>query len=225
MNTSYGIHPSQELCALFASMPVPYQGQDPGDASVLFIGLDANYAPELFEFPEIKARIFEYHRDGPKFWQHHGVHHPFLLDEYPSDAGKDGLRYHKQFRKMGLGAEFADHICFTELLSVPTFGRTNPKVFWTLFDPGRGQQLDKVLCGRHGPRAVLFSKSVIRYMHLAQKKFGLFSWLPKSVDWGLIGKVGRNDFYLVKHFSAAISNAEIDQIGRLVRSYCARDET
>ena len=49
MATAYDIHQSLELRDLFSAMPIPNQGQDPTAASVIFVGLDANYAPELFD--------------------------------------------------------------------------------------------------------------------------------------------------------------------------------
>ena len=42
MVTEYGIHPSEQLRELFDAMEIPYQGQDPQRASVIFVGLDAN---------------------------------------------------------------------------------------------------------------------------------------------------------------------------------------
>lgn len=55
MAAPYDIHPSEDLRALFSSMPVPYQGQDPEHASVIFVGLDANYSAQLFEFAVIRG--------------------------------------------------------------------------------------------------------------------------------------------------------------------------
>jgi hypothetical protein len=112
MATPYDIHPSAALRELFAAMPIPFQGQDPKQASVIFVGLDANYAPELFDAGNFRDRIIEYHEDGVAFWQHHGVHHPFLLPEYPLPRNKGGRPYHRKFNNMGLTPEFASDISF-----------------------------------------------------------------------------------------------------------------
>jgi hypothetical protein len=84
----YRIHDSEELCAIFTKKP--YQGQSPDKAAVIVFGTDANYSPEISGHPFFK-RIIEYHEDGVAFWQRRGVHHPFLLDEYPFHKGKGGV--------------------------------------------------------------------------------------------------------------------------------------
>ena len=54
-------HPSPELNELFAHKP--YQGASPEHAKFLFVGLDANYAPQIANKP-IFSKIREYHHDG-----------------------------------------------------------------------------------------------------------------------------------------------------------------
>ena len=113
----YQIHPSDELVELFSK--TPYQGVAPRDAEFLFIGLDANYAPNIVDqaiFPE----ILEYHADAVGYWQRHGVHHPFLRPTYKGD----GLKYHRNFAKVGFGPEDAGRVSFVELMHLPTVGRS-----------------------------------------------------------------------------------------------------
>lgn len=218
MATQYDIHPSTDLRQLFAEMAVPYQGQEPEKANVIFVGLDANYAEELFDYPNFRDRILEYHRDGVAFWKRHGVHHPFLLDEYPTDVGIDGVRYHKQFRKMNLSSEYADQISFVELLRVPTTGNTQKTRFWELFDQEHAKRLDIILSSGRS-RLVLLSNGVIQTMRKANKNFGLFLWLPKSISPGCFKRIGNTEIHKVMHFSASISDDQIADMGELIRNY------
>jgi hypothetical protein len=52
---SYLLHPSEKLNAHFREKP--WQGADPFNAHFLFVGLDANYDPEI---EEILPEVFEY---------------------------------------------------------------------------------------------------------------------------------------------------------------------
>ncbi|EPJ3607188.1 hypothetical protein ACWQBJ_003935, partial [Acinetobacter baumannii] len=75
----YNVHPSEKLIQAFRQKP--YQGCCPTQAEFLFIGLDANYAPNVEE-QKIFSKIIEYHEDAISFWQKYNLHHPFLLDGY-----------------------------------------------------------------------------------------------------------------------------------------------
>jgi hypothetical protein len=112
----YRAHPSRLLTALFIQKP--YQGVAPETARFLFVGLDANYAPDVESSPIFRF-LERYHEDGPAFWREHGVHHPFLLANYTGD----GRRYHRTFAKIGFQPRHADWVSFVELLHVPTVGR------------------------------------------------------------------------------------------------------
>ena len=109
-------HPSRVLIEAFNRKP--YQGAAPEAADFVFIGLDANYSPDI-EASEVFAEVLEYHTHGPGFWRKYGVHHPFLLPKYRGD----GRRYHHRFAKIGFRPEHADRISFIELLDFPTTGR------------------------------------------------------------------------------------------------------
>ena len=221
MATAYDIHPSLELRDLFSAMPIPHQGQDPTAASVIFVGLDANYAPELFDAGDFRKRIIEYHKDGVAFWLRHGVHHPFLLPEYPLPGLTGGKRYHRMFSNMGLTPDFASKLSFVELLNVPTTGSTEDKRFWELFSLDHARKLDELFQSGER-RLVLLPKSVIAKMGVARQRFGIFKWLPKKTSWGAISRTGDTEFHQVMHFSASIKNADIAKIGDLVRNHCAR---
>ena len=73
-------HPSPRLNFYFGRRP--YQGADPSNAQHIFIGEDANFAPDIDE-QAIWPYVEEYLTDGVAFWNRNGVvHHPFLLEEY-----------------------------------------------------------------------------------------------------------------------------------------------
>ena len=219
MAARYDIHPSKELNALFAETPLPYQGQDPQLATVIFVGLDANYSAELFDNGDFRERILEYHRDGVAFWKRYGVHHPFLLPEYPLKRNTGGVPYHRKFSNMGLTPEFASKISFLELLNVPTTGSTEEKRFWVLFSLGHARKLD-LLFQDGERRLVLLPDSVIKKMGIARKRFGVFEWLPKEVNWSHFHEFGGTEFHKIKHFSGSISKIELKAIGSLIKDYC-----
>lgn len=200
-------------------MRVPYQGQDPEKATVVFVGLDANYSAQISDHPTFFQRILEYHEDGVGFWHRHGVHHPFLLPECPLPQNSSGVLYHRMFASMGLTPVFAEHISFVQLLDVPTVGRIEPTAFWNLFNPEHARKLDHLLVSE-GWRAVFTSDDVFRSMFEARRQFGLFTWLPERPDWGMDFCVGKARFFKVRSFLAAISSYHLCKIGSLVRSMC-----
>lgn len=110
-------HPSRALTALFTKKP--HQGATPHEARFLFVGLDANYAPDIEQNP-VFPNLLDYHEDGPAFWRRSRVHHPFLLPGYKGD----GRRYHLTFAKIGFEPQHADLVSFVELLHLPTVGRS-----------------------------------------------------------------------------------------------------
>lgn len=220
MPSVYDIHPSDELRALFSSMLVPYQGQKPELASIIFIGLDANYSSEIFEFPRFRERIFEYHQDGVGFWKRYGVHHPFLLDEYPLNRTQGGVPYHKRFSRMGLSSEFADQISFVELLNVPTTGSTVESRFWELFHLDHARRLDALFM-QGSRRQILLPDSIIKKMQFARRKYGVFDWVPKHADWGRFLQIGATEFHKVRHFSGAISKEQLTEVGEMICRFCS----
>jgi hypothetical protein len=110
-------HPSSILTEHFRQKP--HQGADPLSARFLFVGLDANYAADVEASPIFQS-LLQYHSDGPEFWRRTGIHHPFLLPQYKGD----GRRYHRTFAKIGFQPSHARLVSFTELLNVPTVGRS-----------------------------------------------------------------------------------------------------
>ncbi len=160
----YYLHPSQLLVDLFSSKP--FQGASPDRAKFLFVGLDANYE-ENIESEAIFPQIIEYHKNGEHFWQRHGVHHPFLLPEYFGN----GRFYHKSFSRIGFLAKHAGLVSFTELLHLPTTGRS--KLVVSDLDRGHLIKLnDWILDGE--AEHIFLSSGVARLLRATK----LFHWLP-----------------------------------------------
>ena len=184
-------HPSAELNALFAAKP--YQGMAPDDAAFLFVGLDANYDEHVDRSPIFPA-IREYHSDGVAFWRRHAVHHPFLLQQYSGD----GRRYRRNFARIGFKPEHASLVSFTELLHVPTVGRS--VLVPQDLDRGHLQALSAALLGGQA-RHIFLSAGVARLMRAS----GAFTWLqsPKEVSGPLrvLHADGLRTVYLHLHFS------------------------
>ena len=162
----YATHPSDELNAMFAAKP--YQGVAPQLATFLFVGLDANYDTRIDRSP-IFPKILEYHNDGVAFWRQHGVHYPFLLEEY---AG-DGRLYHRSFARIGFGPQHAHLVSFIELLHVPTVGRN--KVTRDDLDPSHLKMLDSAIL--NGAATHVFVPAGVAQLMCATKAF---QWLPRT---------------------------------------------
>ena len=162
----YEPHPSHQLNTQFRHRP--YQGADPSEATFLFVGLDANYDPEL-ERSASFPNVLEYHQDGVAFWHRHGVHHPFLLPGYRGD----GRRYHRTFASIGFKPKHAHLVSFAELLHIPTVGRSNltPQDL----DPFHLRWLNEAIL--HGKAKHIFvSAGVVRLMRASNA----FPWLPRD---------------------------------------------
>ena len=188
----YQSHPSAEMSELFRAQP--FQGARPERAEFVFVGLDANYAPDLESSPAFR-RVVEYHEDGVAFWRRHGVHHPFLLAAYRGD----GRRYHRNFARIGFTPEDASRVSFIELLHVPTTGRS--RLTARDLDAGHLAALDALI--RAGaPRHVFLSAGVARLM----RRSGRFNWLPRILPSGEVLPVLHRHESTVVHLHLHFSN-------------------
>lgn len=187
---------------------------------MIFIGIDANYPEDIAKYPEFLRRISEYHQDGVSFWKKYGVHHPFLLDEYPFPKNTGGVPYHRNFRKMELSARYADFISFIELLDVPTTGSTNERVFWRLFRKEHVQAIDNLITNGSG-RVVFLSNKVLQYMRKMKKLHRTFNWCPDKIVSGAFSRIGDTVLFNAKHFSAANSNEELRARGDYIKKFCS----
>ena len=166
-------HPSPRLNFYFGRRP--YQGADPGNAQHIFIGEDANFAPDIEE-QAIWPCVEEYLTDGVAFWNRHGVHHPFLLEGYNGQ----GALYHGHYNAIlnheggvanGVAAplpvNIRQSISFVEYLDRPTTGNGNIDNA-DMVNEVRGRWhfgwLAQLLIRRHGDpaRTVYLSKGVAR---------------------------------------------------------------
>ncbi|GAB1366327.1 hypothetical protein MASR1M36_11980 [Candidatus Cloacimonadaceae bacterium] len=111
----FGIHPSETLHRLYQNKP--WQGQDPEQAKILFLSLDANWDYDIEQSP-VFPQVQEYLNDGVMFWEKYGIHHPMLLNGYHGS----GKKFHISFARLGLSPENAKHISFIELFGKPTYG-------------------------------------------------------------------------------------------------------
>jgi len=188
----YQSHRSQRLLAAFRAKP--FQGARPQDAEFVFVGLDANYDPDIEQNLAVFDRVLEYHEDGVAFWKRRGVHHPFLLADYGS---RDGLPYHRNFARIRLGPEHAERISFVELLHLPTMGRS--KLVKGDLDPSHLEGLN-VLIQRGAKCRVFLSDKVIRLMRASKH----FPWLRESVAnqvLPVLHQLGQTTVYQYLHFS------------------------
>jgi hypothetical protein len=231
----YGIHPSTELQKLFYDKP--YQGQNPKQAKVIIVGLDANYHKDLENYADSFKLVKEYHADGVKFWHSHSseegikVHHPFLDKNYPISELRDGVGYHKNVKK-ALGNEYKDEyaecICFIELLGVPTFGVTKNKEFWDIFRKTNGQEhaekLESIISHKSDyPKLILVCEKVIDIMRQIKKDYGYFKMIPNHpVLFGWSTTIQGNIITKRKSFSPAASqtNEQLKVTGQLIVDFC-----
>jgi hypothetical protein len=214
----YDRHASAELKGVFPETQMSYRGQVPGDAKILFVGIDANYSRAISENAELFTRILEYHQDGVAFWEKYGVHHPFLLPDYPLPENSGGVPYHRCFAAMGLSSDAAAHVSFVELLNVPTTGRLTRSGFWELFSLDHGKSLNRLFLDG-SRRLVIVSSTVIKYMYEARRRFEIYKWLPDRCDHGLFFRNAGTRFFKSKDFSAATSSAELKSLGELIREF------
>lgn len=163
----YSLHPSQKLNKAFSSKP--YQGACPLQAQFLFIGLDANYAPNI-ENLEIFDQIIAYHEDSVSFWKKNGIHHPFLLEGYKGD----GRRFHKEFAKIGLKSDIAEQISFVETMHLPTVGKNNLTI--EDLDESHLNYLHDAIFSK-SKKAIFMPDSVFKLL----KKTEQFAWLKAAV--------------------------------------------
>lgn len=129
----FGKH--EALSKIYEENNYQWQGQNPRDAKIIFIGRDANFAKDIAASRYIFNILLDYLNDGVKFWnnsdnpkywsnrtstdQIRKVHHPFLLPAY---GKKDGYTYHNNFSCLRLDPSYAKYISFVEIVSVPTTG-------------------------------------------------------------------------------------------------------
>jgi len=224
--SSFQKHHSQELGALFQAKP--FQGQDPEKAKVIILGNDANYSEEISEQDFFKF-ILEYHVDGVKFWKKYGVHHPFLLENYPLNKTGGGVPYHRNFSKLGYTSEHAEIFSFVELLNIPTIGvtSTNLEEFWGLINIEHLKWLESIMLSKE-PKIFFLSRSVLQRLQEIAKKYNIFSWLSdtKLEASGLqaIYQKDNTSIFVSYSFSASQIHGVIDSIRATIDDFLKKKD-
>lgn len=211
MNINFLKHPSSKLSELYKLRN--YQGANPNEAKILFVGKDPNWASNIEDVSIFEA-VHEYLSDGIKFWKKYQIHHPFLLPEYKGD----GTKYHKAISRLNLKSDLADKISFIELIGFPTTGMSsrNPKQFneYLLAAENRNhlEQLSELLKSRD--KLIFLYWGLIDQLKSLHKSTGLFENFlaidKTSMTRTDLNKVG--NLYFHKHFSMGISPNTLHKI-------------
>lgn len=205
-------HPSREMVELFNRKP--YQGQSPEKAKIIFLSSDANYSPEISNHPFFDY-ILEYQRDGIAFWKKYGCHHPFLHPAYPFNKNTGGVPFHRNFSKIGLGPEHAEHICFLELLDIPTIGNKseNRELFYSLASSLHLQYIERLILSGGG-KLFFVSSGVLQDLQKFKRLFPVFSWVDHDTGTKnrFVKDLGGNRVQEICHFSAYQIHSQIGQI-------------
>lgn len=204
-------HPSKLLNELYSKKN--YQGANPFEAEILFVGRDPNWAFDL-ETKEMFNYVAEYLTDGVTFWKTYNIHHPFLLQNYKGD----GKRYHKIFSKLQIESNWASKISFVELIGFPTTGmaKSNNKIFLEYLMSGENRnhliELDKLL--NFIDKTIFVAWGLLEDFKFLNRKSGLFRKLAEIDKTRMnISELNQNEnIYIHRHFSDAISNKTIEKM-------------
>ncbi|WP_156129478.1 hypothetical protein [Flavobacterium sp. AED] len=211
MNNNFQKHPSQALINLYNERN--FQGANPSDAKVLFVGKDPNWAINIEE-SLIFDLVKEYLADGVKFWKKYNIHHPFLHPKYDGE----GKKYHNAISRLNLENNLADKISFIEIIGFPTTGMSslNYKQFneYLLSPENKNHliELDKLL--NDPEKQIFLFWGLINYLKYINRKTGLFLKFAnldkQSMNRTDLNKVG--NIYFHKHFSMGISPETLRKI-------------
>ena len=216
-------HTSSEMVGLFNKKP--FQGQSPEKAEIIFLSSDANYSPEISDH-DFFARILEYQEDGVAFWKKYGCHHPFLLEDYPFNRNMAGVPFHRNFKKLGLGPECAEHISFLELLDIPTIGNKsqNRNLFYNLISESHLKYIENLMLGGGG-KLFFVSNGVLIDILKLKKKYQLFEWL--DFEPGNSKKYSKfingNQIQEIYHFSAYQIHGQVEEISLTINNRLKKD--
>lgn len=218
----FGLHPSSELVDLYRKRP--FQGQIPEQARVIFLSSDANYSPEISTHPFFKY-IIEYQENGVAFWEKYGVHHPFLLPDFPFNKTTGGRPFHKTFSKLGLDSDYAEYVCFLELLDVPTIGNKsgNMTKFYEMVSTEHLDYIERLFLGG-GEKLFFVSGGVMKDLTRVKKKYNVFCFLNykyssyKSHD----SNFSNNRIKEIYHFSSSQIHGQIADIRSTIDNWIGK---
>lgn len=146
-------------------------------------------------------------------------HHPFLSPAYQK---RSGYKYHNEFSKLGLTAEYAEKISFVELLNCPTCGKTIYKRLIEMLDVSHLRKLDHLMLSAGGNKAVYITKGVYSKLFDIGQEYRCFQWLPRPIKFERntlypICEFGGTKIYVITHFSDAISNKHLADIRSTIK--------
>lgn len=212
-------HTSTEMVTLFQNKP--YQGQDPRKAKIIFLSSDANYSPQISDHKFFKY-ILEYQKNGVDFWNKYNVHHPFILPEYPFNKSEAGVPFHRNFGKLKLSKEHAEHISFIELLDIPTIGNKseNEELFWDLVSEDHLRFLDKIIKNDNA-KLIVIPGGVLKEMKRMKKLYNVFTWLdyPSRTKSKYCDKVNNSTIKEIYHFSSTQIHNQIPEIRTYINDF------
>ena len=211
-------HPSQELQNLYRNRN--FQGANPNDAKILFVGRDPNWAIDV-EKMNVFEKVKEYLIDGVAFWNKHSVHHPFLLQDYKGD----GKRYHRIFSKLEIDKNNADKISFVELIGIPTTGMSmkNSKKFYEYLLSNSNiahlNELDKLI--NDSSKIIFIAWGLMKDFEIINAHTGLFNKIAKlNKDNFSITELNEfENIFIHRHFSDAISNNTINKMSQKLKHH------
>jgi len=199
----------------------PFQGQSPENAKVVFLSSDANYSPEISNHHFFKY-ILEYQKDGIAFWKKYNCHHPFLLSSYPFNKNMAGVPFHRNFSKIGLGAQHAQHISFLELLDVPTIGNKsqNRKLFYELVSQSHLEYIENLMLGGGG-KLFYVSNGVLKDIAKLKKIYPVFKWLEFEISSSnqYSKKINGNKIKEIYHFSSSQIHGQVSEISSEISNW------
>ena len=197
-NNEFGKHPSEEIQKIFSQRP--FQIQKPEKAKIIFLGLDANIDENIEHDKPFFDETLEYLRDGVKYWKSHEYHTPMLNLNYRGN----GVRYHKQFCKLGITSNYAEDICFLELLNFCTYGKSSGNPQFKEFLNGKSNQehLERIRNLSNMNKIICVSVGVRNYID----ELRLFNTKNENI-------------IVHTNFANAISNEELKNLGSRLRKH------
>lgn len=193
----------------------PFQGQVPEKASIIFLSSDANYSPDISNHVFFKY-ILEYQMNGIAFWKKHLHHHPFMLPNYPFNKSKDGVPFHRNFSKLGLGPNYADHISFLELLAIPTIGNKSEdkESFYGLLSVKHLKYIESLILGG-GHKLFFVPSGVLEDIEKIKKTHPVFTCFDfDNIRHGnkFVKLINGNKIRQIYHFSSSQIHSQLAEI-------------
>lgn len=223
-NELFGKHCAKGLVAAYQNKY--WQCQNPENAQVIFLGLDANWEKDI-ESNEtgIYNDILKYLDDGVAYWKEVGFHHPFLLPNYNKGGG---YKYHSNFAKTNISSKYADKVSFVELIGIPTYGRSSKSS--SLFDKMIDLEYLKVLNNTifdNKPKLLFIAKSVYDKIQKVKHKMKANDLFDFDMELGSnfcnrlmnIHSSNNTIVFVHTHFSGNIATNHLQDIGNMAISF------